>query len=108
MPTTSSVLYIDASPQKQAANMGRFFTTMLSCIHNLLIQLPQNGYHNISRVVQPQMRNISDSFVASSSVRAAAGMKKGDIEMRSIKSKRPGTAAGGSKARNGEQAVPVR
>jgi hypothetical protein len=73
--------------------MGRFLTTVLSCIHNLLIQLPQNGYHNISRVVQPQIRNISDSFVASSSMRTTApGMNKSDIELQSIRPKSAGSS----------------
>ncbi|KIY03132.1 uncharacterized protein Z520_01599 [Fonsecaea multimorphosa CBS 102226] len=66
--------------------MGRFTTMILSCLHNLLIQLPQNGYHNISRVVQPQMRNISESFtVANSTARRGAAARKGNgIEMQSM------------------------
>ncbi len=44
--------------------MGRF-TTFLACLHNLVIQVPQNGYHNISRVVQPQIRSLSESFTIS-------------------------------------------
>ncbi|KIW68975.1 hypothetical protein PV04_04883 [Phialophora macrospora] len=86
MPTTDSVLYLEPSLQKRA-NMGRFMTTILSCLHNLLIQVPQNGYHNISRVVQPQIRSLSDSFVASSSARPAAGMKA-DIELQPMKPKK--------------------
>jgi hypothetical protein len=105
MPTTDSVLYLDTSLQKRA-NMGRFMTTILSCLHNLLIQVPQNGYHNISRVVQPQIRSLSDSFVASSSVRPAAGMKKGDIELQSMKSKKVDAVLPGTEGQH--QTVPNR
>ncbi|RMD42390.1 hypothetical protein DV735_g2713, partial [Chaetothyriales sp. CBS 134920] len=31
-------------------------------LHHLFLSVPQHGYHNISRVVQPQMRSISESF----------------------------------------------
>ncbi|ETI24926.1 hypothetical protein G647_04296 [Cladophialophora carrionii CBS 160.54] len=105
MPTTDSVLYLEPSFQKRA-NMGRFMTTILSCLHNLLIQVPQNGYHNISRVVQPQIRSLSDSFVASSSVRPAAGMKKGDIELQSMKPKKMDTAPPRTEGQH--QTVPTR
>jgi len=78
--------------------MGRFTTMILSCLHNLLIQLPQNGYHNISRVVQPQIRNISDGFTAASPIGRRAGRgnmgRDGGIEMQSMKSKRQGQRDG--------------
>ena len=72
--------------------MGRFITMILSCLHNLLIQVPQNGYHNISRVVQPQIRNISDGLTAASPLgrRVAHGTKDGGIELQNMKSKRQG------------------
>lgn len=37
---------------------------LFSYLHSVLTSIPQHGYHNISRVVQPQIRNISDSFTA--------------------------------------------
>lgn len=51
----------------------------LSTWHAFLTALPQNGYHNISRVVQPQMRSLCESFQATSL------RSKSDIEMRPLK-----------------------
>ncbi|KIV96123.1 hypothetical protein PV10_00027 [Exophiala mesophila] len=39
-------------------------TQFFSYLHSILTSIPQHGYHNISRVVQPQIRNISESFTA--------------------------------------------
>ncbi|OAP65399.1 hypothetical protein AYL99_01371 [Fonsecaea erecta] len=66
--------------------MGRFTTMILSCLHNLLIQLPQNGYHNISRVMQPQIRNISESLTIANSTarRSAAARKENGIELQTL------------------------
>ncbi|OQV02519.1 hypothetical protein CLAIMM_07706 [Cladophialophora immunda] len=66
--------------------MGRFTTMILSCLHNLLIQLPQNGYHNISRVMQPQMRSLSESLTIANPAarRNAAARKENGIELQSI------------------------
>ena len=67
-------------------------TTWLSTIHALLTSLPQNGYHNISRVVQPQMRSICEVLQAGSSTSSGSsvmrtktgldlqGMKKGSAK----------------------------
>lgn len=87
--------------------MGRFTTTVLSCLHNLLIQLPQNGYHNISRVVQPQIRSITESFVASST-RVAPGMNKQDIELQSLKSGKAGPSSGRMKSERSDAAIASR
>ncbi|EXJ73647.1 uncharacterized protein A1O5_03409 [Cladophialophora psammophila CBS 110553] len=75
--------------------MGRFTTMILSCLHNLLIQLPQNGYHNISRVVQPQIRSISESFTiaTSASRRNAAARKEDGIELQPMAPKTSGEAS---------------
>ncbi|ETN41273.1 uncharacterized protein HMPREF1541_03208 [Cyphellophora europaea CBS 101466] len=54
-------------------------TNWLSTLHAFLTALPQNGYHNISRVVNPQMRSICESFQANS--RRA----KDDIELQLLK-----------------------
>ena len=42
------------------AKIAQFF----SYLHQVLISVPTNGYHNISRVVNPQMRSICESFQA--------------------------------------------
>jgi hypothetical protein len=44
------------------ARISQFF----AYLHSILIQVPQHGYHNISRVIQPQIRSLSESFTASS------------------------------------------
>jgi len=49
-------------------------TNWLSTLHAFLTALPQNGYHNISRVVQPQMRSICESFQANS-LRSKSGIE---------------------------------
>lgn len=69
------------------ARISRFF----AYLHSLLIQVPQHGYHNISRVIQPQMRNLSEGFTANSS------RVNKDIELQPMKpkeamSKRPETS----------------
>jgi hypothetical protein len=54
------------------ARLARFF----AYLHSLVISVPQQGYHNISRVVQPQIRGLSESFIqatSSSSSRAGGG-----------------------------------
>ncbi|KIW43261.1 uncharacterized protein PV06_04382 [Exophiala oligosperma] len=61
------------------ARISRFF----AYLHSLLIQVPQHGYHNISRVIQPQMRHLSEGFTANSSSRM---INKG-IELRPMKPK---------------------
>ena len=55
----------------------------LACIHHFLIQVPQHGYHNISRVIQPQIRSISESFIVSGS------RSNKDIELQPLKPKQP-------------------
>lgn len=54
-------------------------------LHSLIIQVPQHGYHNISRVVQPQIRSISESFLANPKSRAGT-----DIEMQAMKPRQTG------------------
>ena len=58
-------------------------SALLACIHHFLIQVSQHGYHNISRVIQPQIRSISESFIAS----GARSSK--DIELQPLKPKLP-------------------
>lgn len=56
-------------------------TNWLSTWHAFLTALPQNGYHNLSRVVQPQMRSICESFQATS----LRSSNKSDIELQALK-----------------------
>jgi len=56
-------------------------STFFAYLHTLLIQVPQHGYHNISRIVQPQLRSISESILANS------GRSKQDIELQTLKPK---------------------
>ncbi|KIX00997.1 uncharacterized protein Z518_10063 [Rhinocladiella mackenziei CBS 650.93] len=60
------------------ARIAAFF----AYLHTLLIQVPQHGYHNISRVIQPQIRSISEGFIASSS-----RVANKDMELQPIKPK---------------------
>lgn len=46
--------------------MARGIPQFLACIHHFLIQIPQSGYHNISRLVQPQIRSLSEGLTAGS------------------------------------------
>jgi hypothetical protein len=55
---------------------------LFSYIHNLILHLPQNGYHNISKVMQPQMRCISESFTANPYV---SSKKVKGLKMKSVK-----------------------
>lgn len=70
-------------------NMARI-TNWLSTLHAFLTALPQNGYHNISRVVQPQMRSICESFQANP-LRSKSG-----IELQSMKTRVRPTSLKGS------------
>jgi hypothetical protein len=62
-------------------------TNWLSTWHAFLTALPQNGYHNLSRVVQPQMRSICESFQAKSL------RSKADIQMQTFKSRSKNAAS---------------
>jgi len=44
------------------ARIAQFF----SYLHSIMLQVPQQQYHNISRLVQPQIRSIANSFMISS------------------------------------------
>ncbi|KIV82122.1 hypothetical protein PV11_04252 [Exophiala sideris] len=46
--------------------MARGIPQFLACIHHFLIQIPQSGYHNISRLIQPQIRSLSEGLTAGS------------------------------------------
>ncbi|KEF62872.1 uncharacterized protein A1O9_00845 [Exophiala aquamarina CBS 119918] len=59
------------------ARIAQFF----SYLHSILISVPQHGYHNISRVVQPQIRSISESFT----VRVGKDPSKSGIELQNLK-----------------------
>jgi hypothetical protein len=60
------------------ARLNQFF----SYIHNLILHLPQNGYHNISKLMQPQMRCISESFTANPYL---SNKKTKGLKMKSVK-----------------------
>ncbi|EXJ94604.1 hypothetical protein A1O1_03000 [Capronia coronata CBS 617.96] len=62
----------------------------LGYLHALLIQVPQHGYHNISRVFQPQIRSLADSLTANTS---RVGK---EIELQSMKPKQTGGAGAGA------------
>ncbi|KIW50629.1 hypothetical protein PV05_09420 [Exophiala xenobiotica] len=65
--------------------MGRI-SQFFAYLHSILVQVPQHGYHNISRVVQPQIRSLSESFTASSN-----RISK-DIELQPMKPNRDAAA----------------
>ncbi|EXJ88934.1 hypothetical protein A1O3_01998 [Capronia epimyces CBS 606.96] len=61
--------------------------TFLAYLHTLLIQVPQNGYYNISRLVQPQIRSIAESLTANTT-NSGRGVGIGvgkEIEMQPMK-----------------------
>jgi hypothetical protein len=60
-------------------------TNWLSTLHAFLTALPSNGYHNISRVIQPQMRSISESLLARPSGSATRRGRGETIEMQSLR-----------------------
>jgi hypothetical protein len=62
-------------------------TNWLSTLHAFLTALPQNGYHNISRVIQPQMRSISESLLARPGPARGRRGKVEGIEMQSLRSR---------------------
>lgn len=39
-------------------------TSLLACLHSVIVQVPEHQYHNISRVMQPQIRSLCDGLMA--------------------------------------------
>jgi hypothetical protein len=49
--------------------------SLLAYLHSLLTSIPQHGYHNISRVIQPQIRSLGESIIATAPSRAKGSSK---------------------------------
>lgn len=67
-------------------------TSILECLHTVAVQVPEHQYHNISRLMQPQIRSVCDSF------KAAAGSEEQPMSS-AMKRRTPATTAA-AEARN--------
>lgn len=77
------------------ARISQFF----AYLHSILISVPQHGYHNISRVVQPQIRSISESFT----VRMGKDPSLSGIEMQSLKPRSTTNATSRAESSRGQR-----
>lgn len=69
-------------------------TEFFQYLHSIMLHIPQQQYHNISRLMQPQIRSLADSFtVLSPQTRKALGTqvtRPGQQEKQSAVSRRSG------------------
>ena len=77
------------------ARIAQFF----SYLHDILIAVPQHGYHNISRVVQPQMRSICESFQANT--RMGMGLPRSKITSKAASQMQPSPSSQTRMLKNG-------